>query len=94
MPKCPLSYVAYEEIVLRHNNRLERLISDPEADFGHRPIEWLLLAVGTCFLYWPTLLTDAVGLALVGLAISMQITKNKKEHGTILAPKPGEEGGM
>ncbi len=54
--------------------------------------EWILLAIGTCFLYWPTLLTDAIGLALVGPAIFMQIAKNKKEHGTILAPKPGEEG--
>ncbi len=55
-------------------------------------LEWILLAIGTCFLYWPTLLTDAIGLALVGFAIFMQITKNKKEHGTMLAPKPGEEG--
>jgi hypothetical protein len=44
------------------------------------------------FLYWPTLITDAVGIALVGFVIFMQITKNKKEHGTMLAPKPGEEG--
>ncbi len=49
-------------------------------------LEWLILAVGTCFLYWPTLLTDAVGIALVGLVISMQIAKNKKEHGTMIAP--------
>jgi len=55
-------------------------------------LEWILLAIGTCFLYWPTLLTDAIGLALVGFAIFMQITKNKKEHGTMLVPKPGEEG--
>ena len=54
-------------------------------------LEWILLGIGTCFLYWPTLLTDAVGLALVGLVIFMQVTKNKKEHGTILAPKPGQE---
>jgi len=53
--------------------------------------EWVLLAIGTVFLYWPTLLTDAVGIALVGLAIFMQITKNKKEHGSILAPKIDEE---
>jgi TRAP-type uncharacterized transport system fused permease subunit len=49
-------------------------------------LEWLILAVGTCFLYWPTLVTDAVGIALVGLVISMQIAKNKKEHGTMIAP--------
>jgi hypothetical protein len=52
LPQCKLipsktiklSDVAYEEIVLRRNNRLERLILDPEADFGYRPIEWLFLA--------------------------------------------------
>jgi len=49
--------------------------------------EWLLLAVGTFFLYWPTLITDGVGLVMVGLVIFMQIAKNKKEHGTMLAPK-------
>lgn len=48
--------------------------------------EWALLAIGTCFLYWPTLITDAIGIALVGFVIFMQITKNKKEHGTVLAP--------
>jgi TRAP transporter 4TM/12TM fusion protein len=48
--------------------------------------EWLILAVGTCFLYWPTLLTDAVGIGLVGMVISMQIAKNKKEHGSAIAP--------
>src|SRR5210317_1770573 len=54
--------------------------------------EWVILAVGTVFLYWPTLITDAVGIALVGFVIFMQITKNKKEHGSMLAPKSGEEG--
>lgn len=49
-------------------------------------LEWLILAVGTCFLYWPTLLTDAIGIALVGLVIFMQIAKNKKEHGSAIAP--------
>ncbi len=48
--------------------------------------EWLILAVGTCLLYWPTLVTDAAGIALVGLVIFMQITKNKKEHGSAIAP--------
>ena len=48
--------------------------------------EWLLLAVGTFFLYWPTLFTDAIGIALVGLAIFMQVMKNKKEHGSVIAP--------
>jgi TRAP transporter 4TM/12TM fusion protein len=48
--------------------------------------EWLILAAGTFFLYWPTLLTDAIGIALVGLAISMQVAKNRTEHGTMTAP--------
>ena len=48
--------------------------------------EWLLLAVGTVFLYWPTLVTDGIGLALVGVVIFMQIMKNKKEFGTAIAP--------
>jgi TRAP-type uncharacterized transport system fused permease subunit len=52
-------------------------------------IEWPMLAVGTFFLYWPTLLTDGIGLLLVGFVIFMQVTKNKKEHGSFLAPKPG-----
>ena len=42
--------------------------------------------------YWPTLITDAIGIALVGMVIFMQINKNKKEHGSMLAPKIGEEG--
>ena len=54
-------------------------------------LEWVILAIGTVFLYWPTLFTDAIGIGLVGLVIFMQITKNKKEHGSILAPKAGEE---
>ena len=48
--------------------------------------EWLILAAGTFFLYWPTLLTDAIGIALVGLVIFMQIAKNKKQHGSAIAP--------
>jgi len=48
--------------------------------------EWLLLAVGTMFLYWPTLVTDGIGLVLVGLVIFMQIAKNKKEFGSAIAP--------
>ena len=49
-------------------------------------IEWLMLAVGTFFLYWPTLTTDGIGLVLVGLVIFMQVTKNKKEFGSAIAP--------
>ncbi|TNF49777.1 MAG: TRAP transporter fused permease subunit [Deltaproteobacteria bacterium] len=48
--------------------------------------EWLFLAVGTLFLYWPTLVSDGIGLVLVGLVIFMQITKNKKEFGSAIAP--------
>ena len=48
--------------------------------------EWLILAVSTFLLYWPTLLTDAIGIAMVGSVIFMQITKNKKEHGSMIAP--------
>jgi TRAP transporter 4TM/12TM fusion protein len=49
-------------------------------------LEWLLLAVGTLFLYWPTLPTDGIGLVLVGSVIFMQTTKNKKEFGSAIAP--------
>jgi len=42
-------------------------------------IEWLLLAVGTLLLYWPTLITDGAGLVLVALVFMMQNTKNKKD---------------
>jgi len=48
--------------------------------------EWLFLAVGTLFLYWPTLVSDGIGLVLVGLVIFMQIAKNKKEFGSAIAP--------
>jgi TRAP transporter 4TM/12TM fusion protein len=48
--------------------------------------EWLLLAVGTLFLYWPTLMSDGIGLVMVGLVIFMQIAKNKKEFGSAIAP--------
>ncbi|MFA5515231.1 MAG: TRAP transporter fused permease subunit [Desulfuromonadales bacterium] len=42
-------------------------------------IEWLLLAVATILLYWPTIPTDLAGLALVALVWFMQHTKNKRE---------------
>ncbi len=41
--------------------------------------EWLLLAVGTFLLYWPTLITDGAGLIVVALVIIMQKAKNKKD---------------
>jgi TRAP transporter 4TM/12TM fusion protein len=43
-------------------------------------IEWIIFAVATVLLYWPTLLTDIVGLALVGLVYLMQKAKNKREE--------------
>jgi TRAP transporter 4TM/12TM fusion protein len=49
-------------------------------------IEWLVLAVATVLLYWPTLISDSIGLCLVGLVLFSQINKNKKEHGSIIAP--------
>ncbi len=47
--------------------------------------EWILLAVGTVFLYWPTLMTDGVGIVLVGLVLFMQITKNKRDAAALAA---------
>jgi TRAP transporter 4TM/12TM fusion protein len=41
--------------------------------------EWLLLAVATVLLYWPTVVTDAAGLALVALVWFLQKTKNKRD---------------
>jgi len=42
--------------------------------------EWLMLAAATILLYWPTLLTDAVGIVLTAIVLFMQITKNKKDQ--------------
>jgi len=42
--------------------------------------EWLLLAAATILLYWPTLLTDALGIGLTALVLFLQIAKNKKEQ--------------
>ncbi len=41
--------------------------------------EWILLAAGTLLLYWPTLLTDAVGLALVVLVYLSQKARNRRD---------------
>ncbi|MDT8440742.1 MAG: TRAP transporter fused permease subunit [Desulfuromonadales bacterium] len=43
-------------------------------------LEWLILAAATVFLYWPTLLTDAVGIWLVAIVIFSQIHRNKKDE--------------
>ncbi|MBW6508838.1 MAG: TRAP transporter fused permease subunit [Desulfuromonadales bacterium] len=42
-------------------------------------LEWVLLAGGTFLLYWPTFLTDGVGLAIVAAVWFMQKSKNKRE---------------
>jgi TRAP-type uncharacterized transport system fused permease subunit len=39
----------------------------------------VLLAAGTFLLYWPTLITDGVGLILVALVVIMQRARNKKD---------------
>jgi TRAP transporter 4TM/12TM fusion protein len=42
-------------------------------------LEWLILAPATLLLYWPTLITDAAGIALVLVVWFMQKSKNKRE---------------
>lgn len=42
--------------------------------------EWLLLAIATLLLYWPTFITDASGVCLVGIVWLMQRKKNTKEE--------------
>ncbi|MEW6427121.1 MAG: TRAP transporter fused permease subunit [Thermodesulfobacteriota bacterium] len=46
--------------------------------------EWLILAVATVLLYWPTILTDLAGLALWAMVYAMQKIKNKRA----LRPQP------
>lgn len=41
-----------------------------------RPLEWLLLGAGTLLLYWPTLVSDIAGLALVALVWWLQRESN------------------
>jgi TRAP transporter 4TM/12TM fusion protein len=42
-------------------------------------LEWLLLAPATLLLYWPTFLTDGIGVAIVALVWFMQKSKNKRD---------------
>jgi TRAP transporter 4TM/12TM fusion protein len=42
-------------------------------------VEWIIFAVATVCLYWPTILTDLTGIALVVVVWMMQKAKNKKE---------------
>ena len=41
--------------------------------------EWLLLLAATILLYWPTIVTDVAGLALVALVWTLQKTKNRRD---------------
>ncbi|MBW2520530.1 MAG: TRAP transporter fused permease subunit, partial [Deltaproteobacteria bacterium] len=43
-------------------------------------LEWLLLLPATILLYWPTLLTDAVGIGLIAIIYFSQISRTKKEN--------------
>ncbi len=42
-------------------------------------IEWVLLAPATLLLYWPTFMTDGIGVVIVALVWFMQKAKNKRE---------------
>ncbi|MDF1555822.1 MAG: hypothetical protein P1P84_22295, partial [Deferrisomatales bacterium] len=44
------------------------------------PLEWVLLAAGTLALYWPTFLTDGVGLLLVAAVYLLQKARNKRDE--------------
>ncbi|NNL44698.1 MAG: hypothetical protein HKO74_04665, partial [Woeseiaceae bacterium] len=48
-------------------------------------IEWLILAVATVLLYWPTLLTDGAGLVLVAIVYLSQKARNKRDESSGLA---------
>ncbi len=43
-------------------------------------IEWLVLAVATVLLYWPTLVTDAAGLLLVAAVWMSQKARNRRDE--------------
>jgi TRAP-type uncharacterized transport system fused permease subunit len=43
-------------------------------------IEWLVLAVATVLLYWPTFITDGVGLLLVAAIYMSQKARNKRDE--------------
>jgi TRAP transporter 4TM/12TM fusion protein len=45
-------------------------------------IEWLILAVATVLLYWPTLITDAAGLVLVAVVYMSQKARNRRDEQT------------
>lgn len=43
-------------------------------------LEWLILAPATVLLYWPTIITDVIGIVLVALVWFMQHSKNKRDQ--------------
>ena len=43
-------------------------------------IEWLVLAVATVLLYWPTFITDGIGLLLVAAIYMSQKARNKRDE--------------
>jgi TRAP-type uncharacterized transport system fused permease subunit len=47
-------------------------------------LEWLLLAPATLLLYWPTFLTDGVGIVIVVLVWYMQKRKNKLDNSKVV----------
>jgi TRAP transporter 4TM/12TM fusion protein len=42
--------------------------------------EWLILAVATVLLYWPTLVTDGAGLTLVAIVYASQKARNRRDE--------------
>ena len=51
-------------------------------------IEWLVLAVATVLLYWPTLVTDAAGLLLVAAVWMSQKARNRRDEQAGAAATP------
>ncbi len=43
-------------------------------------LEWVVLAIATVLLYWPTLLTDGIGLLLVGAVYMSQKARNRRDE--------------
>ena len=53
-------------------------------------VEWVLLVPATILLYWPTILTDVIGVAIVALVWFMQKTKNKRDEAAGITPSSTE----
>ncbi len=47
-------------------------------------LEWLILAPATVLLYWPTIVTDIIGIVLVAMVWSMQHAKNKRDRAAVV----------